>query len=397
MTHSQLSEALNVQIPEEVWNTYYPQLEARKNELCSLTLLEKLEEKFSLFGEYFEAVKEGFLDLENDPARKLYLDLYSLYMRDCSGDEAKRFDYPKPAGTPASNMLALLVHLPALELAEQELAKRGFSHEEIKHNFSIYRIYLWEVEKYRDGFIGIPPYISNWMSQFTKCEIYYPGHGGLNFQLLTIADHEPYFLQNRKTGELLPVFGNSIPFHVSGVVLGSAGAEDPEGSFVTEFKETENAYIGHPVRNIQIYREAEEFSKEEWELVLKPGDWVISTHIFFGADFTKEVVDLAFAEGQRMAREYFPEYNIKAQRCSSWLMNPLINEALGENAKLSGFSSRFVRYPRQSVGEAFIRYVFPGMPAVYEDLPEDSRLQKAFKKHLLDGGKIYEYSGMLMF
>ena len=98
-----------------------------------------------------------------------------------------------------------------------------------------------------------------------------------------------------------------------------------------------------------------------------------------------------------MAREYFPELNIKAQRCSSWLMNPLINEALGENAKLSGFSSRFVRYPRQSVGEAFIRYVFPGMPAVYEDLPEDSRLQKAFKKHLLEGGKIYEYSGVLMF
>ena len=397
MTHSQLSEALNVQIPEEVWNTYYPQLETRKQELCSLALLEKLEQKFSLFGEYYEAVKEGFLDLENDPARKLYLDLYSLYMRDCSGYDAKRFDYPQPAGTPASNMLALLVHLPALELTEQELAKRGFTHEEITHCLSIYRIYLWEVEKHRDGFIGITPNISNWMSQSTKCEIYYPGHGGLNFQLLTIADNEPYFLQNRKTGELLPLFGNNIFFHRSGAVLGSAGAEDPEGSFVTEFKETADAYIGHPVRNIRVSRDSEEFSKAEWELVLKPGDWVISTHIFFGSDFSKEMVDLAFAEGQRMAREYFPELNIKAQRCSSWLMNPLINEALGEDAKLSGFSARFVRYPRQSAGKAFWGYVFPGAQPAYEELPENSRLQKAFKQQLLQGGQIYEYSGVLMF
>ena len=397
MTLTELTEALQISIPETVWNTYYPIAEDRKKELCSLELIDRLEAQYDLFGDYLDAVKEGFLDLKNDPARKLYLDLYSLYMRDCSGDEAKRFDYPQPADTPASNMLPLLVHLPALALTCEELTRRGFTNEEVRNNLSIYRIYLWEVEKHRDGFIGIPPYISNWMSQFTKCEIYYPGHGGLNFQLVAIPENEPYFLQNRENGELLPVFGNGIAFHRNGAVLGSAGAEETEGSFVTQFQETEDAYIGYPVRSIQISRESEVFPKDQWELVLKPGDWVISTHIFFGADFSPETVDRAFAEGQRMAREYFPEYNIKAQRCSSWLMNPLINKALGEDAKLSGFSSRFVRYPRLSAGKGFWGYVFPGKQPAYEDLPENSRLQRAFKQQLLAGGQIYEYSGVLMF
>lgn len=397
MTLTELNETLQIQIPESVWNAYYPIPEKRKKELCSLALIDKLEQQFNLFGDYLDAVKEGFLDLENDPARKLFLDIYSLYMRDCSGYEAKRFDYPQPAGTPGSNMLALLVHLPALELTNEELTRRGFTNEEVKHCLSIYRIYLWEVEKHRDGFIGIPPNISNWMSQFTKCEIYYPGHGGLNFQLLPVPENEPYFLQNRQTLELLPVFGNGIAVHSSGALLGSAGAEDAEGSFITEFQETADAYIGHPIRDIQISRETEFFPKSEWKLVLKPGDWVISTHIFFGADFSRETVDRAFAEGQRMAREYFPELNIKAQRCSSWLMNPLINEALGENAKLSGFSSRFVRYPRLSAGRGFWGYVFPGKYDGYAALPENSRLQRTFKQHLLKGGQIYEYSGVLLF
>lgn len=397
MTLQELTEVLQVQIPETVWNTYYPIAEERRHQLCTLALIDRLEQRFGLLGPYLKAVKEGFLDLEKDPARKLYLDIYSLYMRDCSLEEAKLFDYPKPNGTPGSYMLPLLVHLPSLEQTYANLTARGFTHEEAKHCLSIYRIYLWEMETHRDGFVGISGSISNWMSHSTKGQIYYPGIGGLNFQVNTIPENEPYFLRNRTTGELLPVFGNGVTFHRSGVLLGSAGAEDPRGAFTPVFSETALAYSANPVRNSRICPEPEVFPKSDWELVLQPGDWVISTHIFFGSDFTPETVDRAFAQGQRMAREYFPDYHIKAQRCSSWLMNPLINQALGEDAKLSRFSARFVRYPRLSSGKAFWSYVFPGAQTDPQSLPEASRLQKAFKQHLLSGGQIYEYSGILLF
>ena len=78
-------------------------------------------------------------------------------------------------------------------------------------------------------------------------------------------------------------------------------------------------------------------------------------------------------------------------------MNPLINEALGDASKLSQFSAMFVRYPRKNAGKAYADYVFPGKYASYEDLPENSSLRRAFKKHLLKGEYIYEYSGILSF
>lgn len=48
-------------------------------------------------------------------------------------------------------------------------------------------------------------------------------------------------------------------------------------------------------------------------------------------------------------------------------------------------------------GKAFLDFVFPGQQVPYARLPENSRLQRAFKQHLLDGGQIYEYSGLLLF
>jgi len=397
MTCSELSQALNVQISEQVWERYFPLLNTCSSELCTEAMIDRLQDRFQLFGRYYTDVKEGFADLKNDPARKLFLDIFSLYMRECTVAEARAIPYPAPAGTPASHMLPLLVHLPSVEQAYDKLIARGFTHGEAVNTLSAYKIYLWEVENHRDGFIGISPAISCWMSQFTKGDMFYPGHGGINFQIITLPKDEPYFLRNRKTGKIQPVFGNSVRFHRSGLVLGSAGAEAPEGAFTAEFTETEKEYIGNPVENNLASAEAVHFSKDEWELALQPGDSVITTHIFWGSDFSPETVSLAFSEGQRMAREYFPEYSFKALRCFSWLMNPVINEALGKEAKLSQFSARFIRYPRISAAKAFLPYVFPGVSGDYAQYPENSRLQKVFKQILLDGGHIHEYPGVVLF
>lgn len=398
MTIQEFSEILNISVDAKLWQTYNPIPSARKNELCTDALLERLELRFGMFGEYFDAVKEGLADLENYPKAKQFMDMVSLYIRDCTTAEAKAIPYPDRTDTAALRMLPLLVHLPSVENLYDSLCQRGFTHEQACHTLSIYRIYLWETQMHRRGYVGITPFVSQWMSQFTKGEIYYPGIGGLNFQIYTLPGDEPYILRNRKTAEILPIFGNDVVFCKGGkAVLGSVGTEDPEESFTTHFYETENAYIGNPTRNCLVSPVREEFLKSEWELILRPGDNVITTHIFWGSDFSPDVVKRAFAEGQRIAKICFPECHIKAQRCCSWLMNPLINDSLGENSKLSQFSSMFVRYPRKSAGKTFVDYVFPGHYASYEELPENSSLQRAFKKHLLKGEYIYEYSGILVF
>lgn len=394
---TELSKALGVDIPADKLSSYSPIPDGRNAELCSLELIERLEERFHLFGEYFDDVKAGFEDLKNDPARWEYLNILCLYIKDHEMPEAGTLAYPPYVGTPASAMLPLLVHLPSIEGLYDGMRRRGFTHEEAKTTLSIYRQYMREEKLYRGGYVGISGGISNWMAYFTKGNFFYPGYAGLNFHLTNIPHNDPYFLRHRKTGEIQPLFGDGQEFHRSGILLGSAGAEDTEGMFIAQFEETNTAYIGNPSRGGLTSRERERFCKSEWELVLKPLDRVLGTHIFFDADLSPDQLDIAFREAERMGREYFPECGFKGIYCSSWMMNPMIGEILGEQSKIHGFASRYTRYQKQSAGTLYRSFVFPGKYETDEQLPENTTLQREFKKHLLAGGHIYEVPGVIIF
>lgn len=397
MTFEELTRALGVEDHAPLPEGYYPAPKEREAELCSLELIDRLHEKFALFGEYYEAVRQGFLDLENDPLRKAYLDSMSLYFKDSPLKLLRKVKYPLSVGTPASNMLPFLVHLPSVERTYEIYRERGFTHEEAMVSLKIFQIYIREEEHFRTRIVGVSRPISCWMSQFTKGEMFYLGCGGINFQPLCLSEKEPYVLRNKKTGALQPVFGVAFPVHKSGLPLGSAGAEEEEGSFLAEFEETETEYIGYPSDARRISLEKKAFSKEEWTLAAGPGDTVISTHIFWDADFSPETVEKAFSEGIAKAKACYPEYDFKALHCCSWLMSPEINDALGEKSKLSMFSARFTRYPKKSAGKLVFNYVFPGFSAdSLEELPENTGLQRAFKKILLSGGQIYETSGLML-
>ncbi len=397
MTFEELTLALGVEDHAPLPEGYYPAPKERENELCSLELIDRLHEKFALFGEYYQAVREGFLDMKNDPMRKAYLDSMSLFFKDSPMKPLRKVKYPTSVGTPASNMLPFLVHLPSVERTYEIYRERGFTHEEAIASLEIFQIYIREEEHYRTRIVGISRPISGWMCQFTKGEMFYLGRGGLNFQPSRLNDKAPYFLRNNKTGALQPVFGTAFPVHKSGLPLGCAGATEEEGSFIAQFEETETEYIGYPSDARKISLEKKAFSKDEWTLVLGPGDDIISTHIFWDADFSPETVEKAFTEGVARAKACYPEYNFKALYCNSWLMSPEINDALGEKSKLSMFSARFTRYPAKSAGKAVFGYVFPGFSAdSLEDLPEKTGLQRAFKKILLAGGHIFESPGLML-
>ena len=397
MDLSELKKQLNIEIDLEKFAPYFPLPKSRENELCTIELIERLQKKFNLFSEYYEDVKAGFFDLLKDANLLLYMHILSLYIKDCTIDEGKVIVCPSYNGTAASAMLPLLVHLPSIERLYEDMRNRGFTDEEAKSTLKIYYVYMREEKLHRGGYVGISPAISAWMTQFTKGQIFYPGYAGLNFQLLNIAHNDPYFLRNRQNGEIIALSGEEQTFHRSGKVLGSAGCEDEEGSFKGLFEETETDYIGNPIRNYITLREPETFFKTDWELVLKPLDRVLCTHIFWDADLSPELVDKALSEAKRYCEQYYPECGFKGIYCSSWMMNPLIGELLGKESKIDKFASRFMRYHKKSFGTLYRSFVFPGKYNSIEEFPETTRLQKGFKKRLLEGGYIYETPGVIIF
>ena len=129
MTLSQLAENLAITIDADTLGAYYPVPENRRGELCSTALIARLQERFSLFGDYYDDVLVGFADLQNDPMRYQYLDIVSLCIKDRPLDEVRAIPYPPYVGTPASAMLPLLAHLPSVEGLYDEWRQRGFTHE----------------------------------------------------------------------------------------------------------------------------------------------------------------------------------------------------------------------------------------------------------------------------
>lgn len=398
MTFEELTKRLGIDGQMSLPNGYFPAPLERSNELCSLEMIRSLQEKYNLFAEFYEAVKEGFLDIKNDPIRSAYLDAVSLYFKDASIDEVLKIKYPSSVNTPASDMLPLLVHLPSIESTYQIYIDRGLSREEALTCLGIYAIYLHEEKAYRSKIVGISPVISNWMSRFTKGTIIYLGDSGFNFQPIKTPCDFPNILKNRESGAYVTLFADGYDVHKDGIPLGSKAAEDINGAFKTVFEETSDSYIGHisDARCIEMVPKV--FSKSEWELVLKGGDDVISTHIFWDSDFTPEKIDCAFNRGIDKTVKAYPEYDFKALFCCSWLMSPEINDSLGKTSKLSMFSARFVRFPTVSDAVAVKHYVFPNdRKSDVFNYEENTSLQRAIKQKLMNGKYVYDTCGVIPF
>lgn len=395
MLFQDVAKRLGVEGYPEALDAYLPIPEHRKHSLCSMELIERLQERFDLFGHYYDLVCKCWEELTAENGdRKHFVDAVSLCIMDMECKPARRMKYPEKDGSPVGDMLPLYCLLPSVEGAYGEMIGRGFSHGEAMDVLNGIKESIGVVEHHTLGRPGLTDLHANWCVLYIKCRIFY--HKGLNYELHTSPSYNPYVLRNKKTGELIPVFGNGFAIHKSGIPLGSGGCEDEADSFVTTFEETDDDYVGHLSQNFLVERERKHFPKAEWEIVYRFGDHGLSVHIPRNTDFSPETVSQSMKEALERVRKCYPEWEPKVFFCSSWLLSPVLQEVLGESAKISSFALRYMRYPRKSAGNSPFSYVYPLGIEKIEDLPEDTRLQRGLKKVYLEGGFVYDTSGIIL-
>lgn len=364
-----------------------------KEKLCSLTLIEELEEKYDFFGNYLETVKNAWQELEADEEKKLWVDVASLYYPECTLKEAEALPLPPTDETPSGDFLALFVMLPSVDLAYNEYLRRGFSAEEAKNNLSNFKRNIWVMDEFVLGRPAIVAGYYKWLCNYAKNIIF--DHGCLNFEFRKHTKTS-LVLRNKKSSEHRILMIDRT-CHKSGHILGTAGFEDEAGSFITPLVETESEWRGHTIENHLIREQADVFPKSEWEIAIKPGDDVIGLHIPRGVNFTPEAIDQSLAEGLGIAKERYPEWKPVAFECTSWMMSPTLNEVLGDKAKISRFSARFLRFPIKNMGMDIFGYVFPKDCTDFEKFPETTSLQRALKAKYLKGERAFAYTGIIPF
>ena len=95
-------------------------------------------------------------------------------------------------------------------------------------------------------------------------------------------------------------------------------------------------------------------------------------------------------------KQYYPDFKYKAFYCGSWLLDPQLEEMLGAQSNIAKFGRRFSRLTARSGGNAVFGFVFlKPNPAevILDELPENTRLERALKAHYKSGKAIYELQG----
>ena len=134
---------------------------------------------------------------------------------------------------------------------------------------------------------------------------------------------------------------------------------------------------------------------------IAPATPVLSVHIPSGADLSREALDDSYAQ----ARAFFPahpEVCLKdgqppvAITCGSWLLCPKLRKLLKETSGIRRFAEDFeLRHVLESSDSVYHFLFWATAETPKEELPEDTSLRRAVKKHLMDGGAIGSGYGLL--
>ena len=378
-------------VPEGM-HKYYPVPEERKAQLCSAGLIDHLQEKFDFFGEFYQAVRDAWLELEKNERMKAYVDAACLYMMDNEYESVNQIKTPELDGTPVMDFFCLYIHLPSIESAYEKYLQRGFDTDTAKLYMKNYYNCLAGAVKSVPGRPALTRTFLSWQSLYTKARLF--RHGGFNFEVHRHKD--AYILKNKETGEVLPL---SIPQKItaSGKVFGSAGENNEEGAFEASFEETEDAYVGYPAKDGYYVNEKATFPKSEWNLLMKPGDNFIDIHIPKDCDISVEAFRAAMEGAKKIIARGFAEYEPKMFHCYSWLLSKDLETMLKPESKILSFGNCFTRYPHKDpAGKSVFSFVFPKtFKGPYEELPEDTSLMRALKKHYIEGKFVLGYAGVI--
>ena len=296
-----------------------------------------------------------------------------------------------PVEEGVSDPLLLLILLSQLPATIEEYRRRGFSDEDIRCTLKTFRG-CTEVIRKIHGIAGVDLRYYRWLCLYIKCTIF--SYSGFEFELRSFG-YNCTVLKNNRTGQLMPIM-DGVTLHRSGMILGAADFEDPEGSREAMFTETEDSYIGVPAIDGKAAGPVSAFSKADWSVAVKPGDTVLSIHLPRGVDMSKEHLDAAFTGVLALTDRYFPEANIKALACGSWLLEPRLAEIIGPDSKIARFGARFARVPLLSAGREVFSFVFPPKLTDLNAIPENTRLERGLKKIYLEGGHIHAYGGVFL-
>lgn len=366
---------------------------------CPLTdpsYYDRLHDAYGVPDRHLPLYKQAALAVaEKDPlCRLLALLCRALCDREYAQEDFTVFKAPAaPDGRRdiAYDMLPALALCSTVSYTYRLLKKRGMPDEAIAADLQSHE---GAIDAYEQRFGGAPGcHLLQWLQYAVDGCLFRLGR--LEFQIFTTWKGHARVFENKEGSRVM--LADGLDLHQSGRALGSWGCTDETNSRTAVTEETDDAWIGcRPGPDGLVGTGKTILKKAEWREILSYGDPTVGVHIPGGGPLDPAEVDDAIKKARVFFAKWFPDYSYRAFTCTSWLLDPQLETLLDGQGNILRFARRFDRITRKSEGEGVFQFLFlcpPGVIPHFEELPENSRLQRAVKAHYLAGGRVYEVAG----
>ena len=387
----------------ERWNGLYDSLmeqyEKYGCELADPSFYDKLDDKYDgMLEELTDDYKNAAIAIGEDDSFCRLLVIVAAALRDRENIYAdlKHFTPPKTADRSRSikhDMFPAIATCAVADYTYGLLTARGLPKEQVQYGMRCHNGMIRTFKARNNGAPGAMSWV--WYQLAVDARLY--GIGRLQMEVFAKFYSKAVVFENGAGENIALACKHKL--HRDGMSLGSKYYEDEEGSWVAELEENESEYIGYPYDERGfVKKEKITLKKSEWKKILEPGDDVLGVHIPPGGGLSAELVDESFEATKQFLADYFPDFDYKGFVCESWLMDRQLVEMTGEGSNIAKFCKRFTPCCVKSNAGGVFNFVFMKYDlcdVVYEELSENTSLERKLKEKYLSGGAIYETYGYI--
>lgn len=386
MTAKELCKRLNIEYRKEIEPYYKKGVSLYREKGLYVVDKERIDDyqyKYNMFRRWYDDVLLAGDIISRD--KELILFIYTLVA--VIDGNASTDILPMPDRESVETDLAPLFSLMYfLDDMICDMEKRGLSHDIISDTLYGFEC---EMNEYYAlcGRIGIRTCVS-WFILFLRGEIIRVGRFHMQFKKYTDK------IRVYKKDDDIRLLIDGAMVHKKGMLFGSAGQDDESRKFYAEITEDENGVTGYTVDEFGNCI-PEKITLKGYKEILKSGDDVISVHIPADGPLDYELSEKSYRDTINIVKEHYPEYDIKAFTCWSWLLAKEIKTIMGRDTNITRFADKYYTYPTQSNGSSVYYSLFNTSDcAKPSELPERTSMHKLVKKYLEEGNYLYERAGV---
>lgn len=299
------------------------------------------------------------------------------------------------------NCAFLIAAMFAVPRARERYRRDGVPEEIIRNTLSWALGHTATGRKFNPGKVGMGPAGFGWFRIYVEGRLLQ--FGRFNFKIM---ETNPFGVVLRNRGDR-----RKVMLIQPGFKLNSRGYclkdKDPWGDpvvdpyadrvYTSELEYLPDGWRGYPVNPRGfVIGEKHFFSKDEWEVILEPGDVMIDMHIPGGGGMNPELCRESFAQAFSYFASRYPGKHKPVLISHSWIFNPQFDEHMPDS-NLAKLMRECYLFPHPSNGQDGFYFIF-GRYFHRDELanvPRDNRLKKTMldlamsPEQLRCGGMIY--------